>query len=336
MKKDNITIHDVAQLAGVSMMTVSRVIRKKANVKEATQRKILAAIEELHYRPNIAARNLAGSVSYFLGLIYGNPNEAYLSQILMGALQKCSSNGYNLIISSSEGAADSSYKIDEALMNRTRVDGIIIPPPLSDSMEILSALTDANIPMVRIAPQIKLDYSPFVGMDDHRAAYEITEYLINLGHKKIGFIAGHPDHGVSKLRYEGMKKALDDNDIPLPEEYIQQGYFTYKSGAICAEILLELENRPTAIFACNDDMAAATISTAHKYGLSVPDDISVVGFDDVPLASTIWPQLTTIRQPIMAMAEKAAEFLMYPDSEKEKNNILDYKLIIRESAAPPP
>ena len=172
-------------------------------------------------------------------------------------------------------------------------------------------------------------------MDDRQAAYEITEYLINLGHKKIAFIAGHPDHGASQPRFEGMKKAMEDKGLFLPEDYIQQGYFTYKSGAICTENLLKLDNRPTAIFACSDDMAAAAVSVAHKHNLSVPDNISIVGFDDVPLATAIWPQLTTIRQPIMAMAEKAAQFLMYPDPEKERDNILDYKLIIRESTAPP-
>ena len=335
MKKDNITIQDVARHAGVSMMTVSRVMGKKTNVKETTRRKILAAIEQLQYQPNVAARSLAGSRSYFLGLVYDNPNEAYLSQILMGALHKCTDRGYNLVISSFERAADGSYKIDDALINRAKLDGVIIPPPLCDSPEILRRLTDADIPMVRIAPQTLPDYSAFVRMDDRRAAHEITEFLINLGHRKIGFITGHPDHGASKLRYEGMKKALEDKGIPLRQDYIQQGYFSYKSGADCTENLLELEDPPTAIFASSDDMAAGAISTVHRHGLSVPDDISVVGFDDVPLASAIWPGLTTIRQPIMAMAERAAEFLMYPDPEKEKDNILDYKLIIRESAAPP-
>lgn len=336
MKKDNITIREVARLASVSMMTVSRVIRKKGKVRESTRLRILAAIEELNYQPNIAARNLSGASSYFLGLVYDNPNEAYLNQILMGALHKCNNYGYSLIISSFASDTKGNYKIDKALVNRTKVDGIIIPPPLCDSREILSALTAAQIPIVRIAPQTLPDYSPFVCMDDRRAAFEMTEYLIHQGHEKIGFIAGHPDHGASRLRYEGMKDALKDNGIPLGEDYCQQGYFSYKSGASCAAALLELDDRPTAIFASSDDMAAAAIATAHKYGLSVPGDISVVGFDDVPLASAIWPGLTTIQQPIMAMAEKAAEFLMYPDPEKEKDNILDYKLMIRESAAPPP
>ncbi len=334
MKKDKITIWDVAKLANVSIMTVSRVISKKGKVKESTRIKIQDAIKELHYQPNVAARSLSGSVSYFLGLIYDNPNEAYLNQVLMGALHKCNDYGYNLIISSFESDTDGNYKIDKALIDRAKVDGIIIPPPLCDSLEILSTLTEANIPIVRIAPQTMLDYSPFVCMDDRAAAYEITEYLINQGHKKIGFIVGHPDHGASKLRFDGMKEALTDNGLALNEDYVQQGYFSYKSGSNCAETLLGLEDRPTAIFASNDDMAAAAISTAHKYGLSVPGDISVVGFDDVPLASAIWPKLTTIQQPIMAMAEKAAEFLMYPDPEKEKDNILDYKLIIRDSVAP--
>jgi len=340
MKKDTITIQNVAKLAGVSIMTVSRVISKKSNVKDATRRSVLEAIENLQYQPNMSARSLAGDKSYFLGLIYDNPNAAYLNQCLMGALHNCNKNGYNLIISSFERGGDGDYKIDQALINHAKVDGMIIPPPLCDSAEILTALKNAEIPMVRIAPQTMLDYSPYVCMDDQRAAYDMTEYLISQGHKKIGFIMGHPEHGASKLRYAGMKKALVDNNIPLPNDYIQQGYFTYKSGFNCAEALLALKDRPTAIFASNDDMAAATISAAHKAGLSVPEGISVVGFDDLPIASTIWPQLTTIRQPIMAMGEKAAELLMGAENQdtndsRVKNTILDYKLIIRGSVAAP-
>jgi len=335
VKKDNITIQDVADRAGVSIMTVSRVMSKKANVKEATRRKILDAIAELNYQPNVAARSLAGSGSYFLGLIYDNPNAAYLSQILMGALHKCTENGYHLIINAFERKDDGHYEIDKNLIGTSKVSGVIIPPPLCDAPEILSALTKANIPIVRIAPQTQPNRSPFVTMDDRQAAYDMTEYLIDLGHRKIGFIKGHPDHGASDRRYDGMRAALKKHDIPLPDDYIQQGYFSYKSGITCAENLLNLAERPTAIFASNDDMAAATISMAQKHGLIVPDDLSVVGFDDVPLASSIWPELTTIRQPIMAMAEKAAEFLMFPDNEAEKDNILDYKLIIRESASGP-
>ncbi len=335
MKKDNVTIQDVARLAGVSMMTVSRVISRKPGVKDATRRRIQDAIDSLRYQPNISARSLAGNKSYFLGLIYDNPNAAYLSQILAGALHHCNRNGYNLIISSFESDKDGQFQIDQTLINRARIDGIIIPPPLCDCAEILSALKDARIPMVRIAPQSLPGHSPFVCMDDHRAAGEITEYLIDQGHRKIGFILGHPDHGASKARYEGMKQALENHNIPLPEHYIQQGYFSYKSGFACAETLLGLDEPPTAIFASNDDMAAATISAARKAGLSVPEDISVAGFDDLPLASTIWPRLTTIRQPIMAMAEKAADLLIYPDSQETSDHILDYKLIIRESVAPP-
>ncbi len=335
MKKDKVTIQDVARLAGVSMMTVSRVISRKSGVKDTTRRKIQDAIDSLHYQPNISARSLAGNKSYFLGLIYDNPNAAYLSQFLAGALHHCNRNGYNLIISSFESDEHGHYQIDRTLINRARIDGIIIPPPLCDSVEILTSLKDAGIAMVRVAPQSLSGYSPFVCMDDHRAAGEITEYLIDQGHRKIGFILGHPDHGASKLRYEGMKQALEKHNIPLPAPYIQQGYFSYKSGFSCAERLLGLDDPPTAIFASNDDMAAAAISVAHKAGLSVPEDISVAGFDDLPLASTIWPRLTTIRQPIMAMAEKAADFLIYPDNQETGNHILDYKLIIRESVAPP-
>jgi len=287
VKKDNITIQDVADRAGVSIMTVSRVMSKKANVKEATRRKILDAIAELNYQPNAAARSLAGSGSYFLGLIYDNPNAAYLSQILMGALHKCTENGFHLIINAFERKEDGCYEIDKNLIGTSKVSGVIIPPPLCDAPEILSALTKANIPIVRIAPQTQPNRSPFVTMDDRQAAYDMTEYLIELGHRKIGFIKGHPDHGASDRRYNGMQAALKKHGIPLPEDYIQQGYFSYKSGISCAENLLNLAERPTAIFASNDDMAAATISMAQKHGLIVPDDLSVVGFDDVPLASSI-------------------------------------------------
>jgi len=326
-------MQDVAARAGVSMMTVSRVLSKHHKVRESTRQKVLNAVESLKYKPNISARSLAGSKSYFLGLLYDNPNAGYVNQLLFGALKKCHKKGYNLIVDSFEETSNEAEQMVHSLIEQSRIDGIILTPPICDSTHILEALEQAHIPMVRIAPQSNPQRSAYVCMDDFKAARETTEHLISMGHQKIAIIMGPPDHGASRLRLEGFKQALEDHNLPCPEHYMQEGLFTYQSGFESAERLIDNEDRPTAIFACNDDMAAAVISAAHKYQLNVPADISVAGFDDSPIAATIWPKLTTIRQPTIAMAEKAVELLTQSNQEDPRKYILDYEFIRRDSVA---
>lgn len=332
-------IQDVADKAGVSMMTVSRVLNHDKRVSDKTRQKVTEIVEQLGYRPNVSARRLASTKSFFLGLIYDNPSDSYISQFLLAALKKCRSLGYHLVVDEADKDINKTIKSVQELIEVTQVDGMILLPPVCDNEVVLDALTKANVPFVRITPDTKLNSSPYICMDDYQAAFDVTERLIQQGHTKIAHIIGDPQQGVSRLRYRGYLDALRSNKIITPPEYIEQGSFTYQSGMEAARKLLTLENKPTAIFAANDDMAAAVISIAQEKGVNIPSDLSVVGFDDTQLATIVWPNISTVKQPIDEMAELAITLLAsgkFNDLEKLKSHdlrhILDFEIIERESS----
>jgi LacI family transcriptional regulator len=207
---------------------------------------------------------------------------------------------------------------------------------------ILAELEAMQIPTVTVvgAPH---EAGLNVRMDDHAAAMEMTCYLLDLGHREMGFIKGHPNAIASHERFRGFCDALREAGIDPDAVAVEQGYFSYRSGLTAGERLLSRPNPPTAIFASNDDMAAATISVAHRRGYSIPDDLSIVGFDDTALATSVWPELTTVKQPIAAMAEAAVELLIAElrrrrtgAPHKFAERVLTHAMIIRESSGPPP
>lgn len=339
-KQSGATIKDVAERAGVSAMTVSRVLNEAARVRPETRDRVRAAIEELNYKPNISARSLAKAQSFFIGLFYNNPNPGYISELLVGLLNRCRQAGYHLMIENcGNGEEDWEGRV-EALIAESNFDGVITSPPVSDFSSVRRALEEAGLPHVRIAPETAMDAAPFVATDDFDAASRITHHLIELGHKRIGFIRGDEAHGASRQREEGFRAAMARSGLLVNEDWLAQGQFTYRSGLEATENLLAGDERPTAVFASNDDMAAAVIAIAHKHGLEVPTDLSVAGFDDTQTATTVWPQLTTIRQPIADMAASAIDLL----AEQMKSGMLDpiensvrlpSELIIRGSSASP-
>lgn len=340
--KPRTKIQDVAAQAGVSMMTVSRVLNQDAKVSDKTRQKVLKIVKELNYRPNVSARRLASSKSFFIGLLYDNPSDSYISKFLLNALKKCRTKGYHLIVDECSESVEKTVSAVKELIDVSRVDGLILLPPVCDMQEVLDVLSNANIAFIRIAPDTQLTLSPYICMDDYQAAFELTEHLINQGHKRIGFIIGHPNQGVSRLRYQGYLDALRSHQINVPPEYIEQGYFTYKSGFEAAQKILSLPEKPTAIFASNDDMAAAVLSAANMHKLDIPSELSVVGFDDIELASKVWPALSTIRQPIAEMASTAIDLLSsgkFEDNSKLKSkdyrHVLDFELILRNSSDKP-
>ncbi|GAA3885805.1 LacI family DNA-binding transcriptional regulator [Sphingomonas limnosediminicola] len=341
-----ITIEDVARAAGVSAMTVSRVINQGRNVRESTRTAVLDAIESLNYSPNTAARSLAAGRAAHIGLLYANPSAAYLSQFLIGALHAARSAGVHLVIESCE-SCESEDANAQAEVTRcfatSDVEGVVLPPPLSESQPILAELDSMQIPFVTVAMGAPNEQSLNVRIDDYAAAMEMTRYLLKLGHREIGFIKGHPNHVASHDRFRGFCDALSAAGVDPDKAAVEQGYFSYRSGLIAGDRILSRAERPTAVFASNDDMAAATISVAHRRGLDVPEDISIVGFDDTALATSVWPELTTVRQPISAMAEAALELLITDlrrrrsgAPHKAAERVLSHALIIRESCGPPP
>jgi LacI family transcriptional regulator len=302
------TMADVAKLAGVSAMTVSRVMNGKGLVRESTRRKVAEAVAALNYTPNQEARNLAGSKPIRVGFLYSNPSAAYLSEFLVGLLGQSGLNNVQLFV---EKCEDAEREDEQALrLIGNGLDGVILPPPLCDSRAVLARVKEADIPAVVVACGQPDPDVGAVSIDDYEAAHAMTRQLVNLGHQRIGFVVGHPNQTASARRLDGYRAAIAETGADTDEDLVVQGMFTYRSGLDAAEHLLGLAERPTAIFCSNDDMAAATVAVAHRLGLDVPGDLSVTGFDDTVLATTIWPELTTVRQPIAEMAREAVQALV--------------------------
>jgi len=296
----------------------------------------MAVAKELRYSPNLAARGLASSKSYLIALMFGSSSPNYLANLQAGAIEACRENGYHLVVEAFDmSSADISDDFERRL-ERLPVDGIILTAPFSDSPEIFKILKRLNIDFVPVAPSYEIEGVSSVKMDNVQAAREMTEYLIGLGHKDIGFIKGPPRHSSSGQRYKGFEEALSAHNIHMNLSWLAEGDFSFKSGVEAAMKLLAGDKLPTAIFASNDDMAAGVVSVAGRKGIEVPDQLCVTGFDDTPLARILWPQLTTIKQPIYDMGHRAAELLIHPpkDDERSKSYCMEHELIIRDSTAP--
>ncbi len=341
--RGTVTVQDVARAAGVSAMTVSRVVNGGSNVRATTREAVLEAIEKLNYSPNSAARSLAAGEATRIGLLYSNPSAAYLSQFLIGALAAARHAGCHLVLEACENERPDAQAEATRRFASTDVEGVILPCPLSEAPAVQAELATADIPAVCVAIGVSVPGTLNVRIDDFGAAAAMTRYLLDLGHRKIGFIRGNPNQSASMERYRGFVSAIEEAGMKLSDVAIEQGYFTFRSGIIATERLLDRADPPTAIFATNDDMAAAAVGVAHRRGMHVPQDLSVVGFDDTQLATTIWPELTTIRQPTAAMAETALNMLLErlrsndPDEAgRTDEQVLDYELVVRESSGPPP
>lgn len=334
------TIADVAKLAGVSPMTVSRVINDEQKVRQSTKEAVKSAIEELAYSPNQAARSLAGADLIRIGLFYDDPKTSYVSAFLIGSMQQASRRNVHLILE--QCATDSAFETAVARLASGGIDGVILPPPLSDSTKVIDVLREHEIPIVVVATGHPHVDCSAVGIDDVLASRTMTDHLISLGHKRIGFVMGAPQQEASKRRLAGYKDALEEAGLRIESELIAAGDYKYRSGLDAAEELLSLDDTPTAIFASNDEMAAATVAVAHKRGIDVPGDLTVCGFDDTAIAETIWPELTTIRQPVADMSRKAVDVLISKirarragEQPERRQIVLDFELIRRQSDAAP-
>lgn len=333
--KTNITINDVARISGVSKRTVSRVINGSPMVGKATRERVEAVIKEVKFQPDKQARGLASNRSYLLGLIYDNPDALYIDQVQRGALSICSTLGFELVVHPCQWQSEDF--IDDCLnfINRSRVDGVIIIPPVSESDQLAQTLKSINLPYIRIASTDLEDSDNIVISNDRAAMPDIAQHLVELGHKDIAMITGPMTFYSSQERFNGFKDALAERHLPLAEDFILQGENSYESGIELATSLLKMSPRPTAIFANNDEMAAGAVRAATDLGIKVPDELSIAGFDDNIIASRIIPSLTTIRRPVEKIASSATQKLIQsisPDqtSENKKIAIKPY-LITRES-----
>jgi LacI family transcriptional regulator len=332
------TIVQVAERAGVSIKTVSRVLNKEVNVREDTRERVLRVARELNYRPKLSARSLAGARSFLIGMLYYDPSAAYVAGVQRGATLRCRESGYHLVVESIASVAhDMSSQLDHMLA-ALRPDGIILTPPICDNAEVLAAIEAAGTPCVLISPGPRSRTLPHVCMDDVRAAEELTQLLIDLGHRRIAFVKGPPEQAASAMRLRGFKRAMKARGLEVDESLLFQGDFFFQSGEQAAMDLLKRRRPPTAVFASNDDMALGVLSTAQRLGIQVPHEVSIVGFDDSPAASLAWPALTTVRQPLFDMAAAAVDMLVDRTGEPDAETIgrvLPYEVVVRASTAAP-
>ncbi|MBC6983398.1 LacI family DNA-binding transcriptional regulator [Caulobacter sp. 17J80-11] len=332
----SVTIIEVAERAGVSIKTVSRVLNREPNVREETRERVMAAVQALDYQPSLSARSLAGARSFLIGLLFDNPSASYVSDIQLGAVSRCRESGYHLTIEPVDAASPDLERVVRQIVSTLRLDGVILTPPVCDDARVLDVLEKSGTPYVRVAPDRQPDRAARVGMDDWRAAFEMTRRLIELGHKDIGFIQGHPNHGASHLRHEGYLAALSSHSLTPRPGRVKQGWFDFQSGFACAqELLANPDDRPSAIFASNDDMALGVMAAANRLRIGVPDQLSIAGFDDTPAALTVWPQLTTVAQPIFQMAAAACDLIISGEAREgaAPARLLDFKVIERGSTA---
>ena len=321
-------------------MTVSRVVNNEARVLPETREKVLRVVEALGYVPNAAARSLAGRGQCRITLLFNNPSAAFMSALLMGCLRQ--SRASDVILEIEPYSEDEPLDALARRLVRHRVEGVLLPGLLCDNPEVLQALHAAGLEVGRIAATQTAGIGQAVGIDDEAAAHAITAHLVASGHTRIGYIDGPQDLSVCRLREAGFKRAMREAGLQPDPTCMRVGDFSYRSGLDATEALLGLPERPTAIFAANDDMAAAVISVAHRQGLDVPGDLSVCGFDDTSVAQSVWPELTTVHQPVGDMAAKAMVLLVEAIRKRRHGEAMpaqlvkaQFALVRRESDGPP-
>ncbi|MFC7292832.1 LacI family DNA-binding transcriptional regulator [Hirschia litorea] len=330
-----LTIVDVAREAGVSVKTVSRVLNDQKGVGDKTRERVRDIMEAMGYKINKAARDLRLNRPTLIALLLDNPSRhmsSFNADLQIGAMRGCNKLGYYLIVDD-YGSPESAY---EEIVDNSDLAGVIVSPGLSDNLGMIAAFEERNIPYVRIAPQSEIERSFCVSIDDRGASRDLTKHLLDAGHRKIGVIKGHPDHLVSEIRYIGVVEAAISAGVTIDPAYVLPSLYDFKSGLKAAEKLLSMKERPTAIIASNDEVAAAVIAVAAKKGIKVPEELSVVGFDNAPISNSIYPALTTVNQPVAEMSKVAAELLIrdvLPSETQVKRVMLNYRVVFRDSVA---
>ncbi len=330
-----VRLEDVAKAAGVSPKTVSRVLNNEENVRGPTREKVLAAMAAMDYRPHLSARSLASNRSYLVAALYDNPSSNYLTEIQTGVLDACDEHHYSMMVRPLPAESPDFVERVDALIAHHRPDGFVLTPPITEHPQLLAHLRERGVPYASVSP---VQRASAIGafIDEPQAAREMVGHLLSLGHRRIAHVIGHPAHGASGWRLAGYRDALAAAGLPYDPALVVEGDFSFGSGVTAARVLFSLTDRPTAVFAANDDMAAGVIWAAGEHGLAVPRDVSVCGFDDTPISRQIWPTLTTIRQPSREMGRIAALQLLASLRGRGEGHMvqLPFSLQVRESTAP--
>jgi len=333
------TINDVARLANVSKKTVSRVINRSPLLNSDTRLRVETVIKELGYVPNPQARALALRRNFLVGLIHDNPNAQMVLGVQQGILEALQGTDFELIVRPVDRRSPAMLDDIRDLLQRQRLYGVVILPPISENDELAQLCGDLGVRYARMGSAELDDPDHMVASNDREAVREATAYLVAQGHRLIGLVQGPEGFRSAAERRLGFEDALGHAGIRLPRSLIAEGNYTFESGIAAANRLLDLSPRPTAIFASNDEMAAGVVHAARQRGISVPEDLSVIGFDDTAIAAHIWPPLTTVRWPIISMARSAAMKLVgdviAPDSPEENSSMFLSTLVHRASVAPP-
>lgn len=328
------TILDVAREAGVSYSTVSRTLNGFEFVKASTRQKVLKAARELGYVPNQQARILKGGRSNLIGVLVPTLTNSYVGEILCGIDEELAQSNYNLILYSTNRRQGKESAYVATMMNGG-ADGLLLVVP-TISTPYLEALRQSDFPYVLIDQWDNAEQSFSVNTTSWQGAYDAAQYLVELGHSRIGFISGLETLPNSTIRLDGFCAALSKHDIPMPEEYIVKGDFKISVGYSAAQQLLALETPPTAIFGSNDLSALGAMEAIREMGLRIPEDISIIGFDDIPQASLAYPKLTTVHQPLVQMGRDGAllmlDYLTHPNQECRQITLPTH-LVIRDSCA---
>ena len=317
-RRQAVTIKHVAADAGVSLQTVSRVVNKDSGVRPEMMQRVQASIDKLGYVPSIAAQRMGGSRSYLILALNDRERTIadwrarqgtdWFDQMMLGGMLTCAEHGYRLIVELVDTHSDHIERELQAAIAALQPDGVILTPPHSGNPLIINLLEAQGISFARIGsltdgPGIRLI------MDDTRAARIATEHLLELGHRRIGFIAGPDEYELSAWRVDGWRGAMDAAGLAT-DGLLVQGDFSHASGGVAASKLLALPEPPTAIIASNDQMTLATLELARERGLTVPDDLSLISFDDTPIIRLAHPPLTAIVQPIAEVTAQAVNLII--------------------------
>jgi LacI family transcriptional regulator len=331
------TIDDVAELAGVARTTVSRVLNNLPNVRPAVQEKVRAAMKALGYEADPGARALASGGRKTIALISsidleGQPDSYYHAALEVGAMRNCVRAGFHLTTHRIPEQSTTRVEAVMAIAGRGRM-GLILAPPFSEDPHLLDLLVANGNPVCAISPGMATGKVASVGIDDHQAGADAARHLRALGHEDFGFIAGRETHLSTDRRLSGFRAGLVEAGLAPDRLLVIRDEISFGSGARGLARLTDARPAMTAIMCANDDVAAGAVFAAHERGIRVPHDLSIMGFDDTPLSSAVWPPLTTVRQPIQEMAERAADLVINGDTGSAI--VIPHRIIHRASTGTP-
>lgn len=330
------TINDVARLANVSKKTVSRVINDSPLLSEKTRNKVQQVISDIGFVPSLQARALALSRNFIIAVIHDNPNAQFLVNVQHGILEEIAGTEYGLMVQPVDRNSPEIEVDIRAFLERHRPHGVVLLPPISEMDSIARICMDFGCGFIRMGSVMLDTPEHTISSNDREAVREAVTFLIAQGHKRIGLIEGPAGFTSPRERRRGFEEAMEAASLQVDPELVRPGQYTFESGVEAGQALVDLDDPPTAIFASNDEMAIGAMIAARRSGLLIPEDMSIVGFDDTPLSSHVWPALTTVRWPIAEMAQTAARKLIKPENGKLNEQwLLPSQLIERASVVPP-